>query len=516
MQKLPTNEFLAKKLGLIRGNPFAETQAEDEEQLPKYFVDLPAFYQVLDVDMGKPRSSILSASRGCGKSANRRNVERWLKHGPKRGYKGKWVWEPPVLVVSYTDFSRLKKIVGGEFSKIQAENHVDAVLWFCVSSLLDYLVKIWDKGRPKEISNWIFYQLGYFLVNYSDKWASLGQAQPNSPPDTQVILNQDINSFLHTACSFWKNAEQISKSGASGLLNGFTEVARAFGIKEIAILVDGIDELDQTANDPKMGALLLKSLIAERALMQIDGFYFKFFFPSEVVFELMQMPETRLGDKISVSEMVWDEAYIKLLLAERLKAFSNGTLRDLGQITHKDVKNINNILTTHVNNNPRNLLKLCNFLLAHLEQSITSNQPDGKKLKPKITDSIIDSAIKSFENDLIRTSSYSMPVSKRNEPNIPLFSAHGWEITHDLKVIRKGEIINQKKLDPKEYEILCYLIEHAGQMVKRDELGKAVWKEKWVSKYDWVLNQTILRLRKKIGHQRIETIRGLGYKFHLD
>ncbi len=166
MQKLPTNEFLARKLGLIRGNPFAETQAEDEEQLPKYFVDLPTFYQVLDIDMGKPRSSILSASRGCGKSANRRNVERWLKNGPKQGYKGKWVWESPVLVVSYTDFSRLKKkLVGGEFSKIQPEDHVAVVLWYCVSALLDYLEKIWDKGKPNEIPSWNIYQLGYFFLN---------------------------------------------------------------------------------------------------------------------------------------------------------------------------------------------------------------------------------------------------------------------------------------------------------------------------------------------------------------
>lgn len=516
MQKLPTNEFLAKKLGLIRGNPFAETQAEDEEQLPKYFVDLPSFYQVLDIDMGKPRSSILSASRGCGKSANRRNVERWLKNGPKQGYKGKWVWESPVLVVSYTDFSRLKTLVGGEFSKIQPEDHVAVVLWLCVSNLLDYLGKIWDKRKPKEISSWNFYQLGYFLVNYSDKWASLGQVQTNFFPDTQVALNQDLNSFLHAACGSWKHAEQISRSGASGLLNGFADVARTFGIKEIAVLVDGIDELDQTANDPKMGALLLKSLIAERALMQIDGVYFKFFLPSEVVFELMQMPETRLGEKITVSEMVWDEASINLLLTERLKAFSNGTLRDLGQMAHKDVRNVNKILATHVKNNPRNLLKLCNFILVHLEKSILDDHAESKNLKPKITDLIIKDAIKSFENDLIRSSSYSVPLSGRNEPSLPLFSAHGWEITHDLQVMQWGDYISQEKLDPKEYEVLCYLIEHVGQVVKRDDLGKAVWKEKWVSKYDWVLNQTILRLRKKVGHNRIETIRGLGYKFHTE
>ncbi len=514
MQTLPTKDFLIKKLGLIRGNPFSDTQAEEEEQLSKYFVDLPAFYKILDIDMRKPKSSILSASRGCGKSANRRNVERWLTDGPKQGSKGKWAWKSPVLVVSYTDFSRLKILIDGDFSKTQPEDHVSTILWFCISSFLEYLAKIWTLDRPKEIPSWNIFQLGYFLVNYTTKWAHLKSTPKDANPDTVVSLNQNLDSFLYAVCQFAKNAEYLALGGASGLLQGFKDVTNAFGIRDIAILVDGVDELELTANNPRLGAVLLKSLIAERSLMQLDGVYFKFFLPSEVVFELKKMPEARIGERITVYEMLWDEISIRLLLTERLKAFSNGTLRDLGQIASVDVKDVSRSLAAYANNNPRNLIRLCNYLLIQLEQSISKSQITEKNQKPKITRKIIDEAVKSFENDTMYFSTYSTLELKAGVEYVPLFSAFGWEVTHDLKVVHKGNIISAEKLDPKEYKIFSYLVEHAGEIVKREDLGEAVWKEKWVAKYGWVLNQTILRLRKKIGHGRIETVRGIGYKFH--
>jgi hypothetical protein len=524
MQILPTNEFLAKKLRLVNGNPFSETQAEEEDQLSKYFVDLSAFYKILDIDTGKRKSSILSASRGCGKSANRRNVERWLQHGPKQEHKIRWPWDSPVLVATYTDFSRLKTLVNGDFSKTRPEDHVKAILWVCVSCLLHYLDENWETYKSKNTSDWVISQLGYFLTNYTAKWADF-----NPPKDENLHLtstiNLTLNSFLDRACIFAYKANTLALGGTTGLLKAFKEVASAFGIKNIVVLVDGVDELELTGNDPQMGALLLKPLISERILMQLNGFYFKFFLPNEVVSELKKMPETRIGERIKFYEIIWDEASIQLLLSERLKAFSNGSLYDLGQFAAPDVTNVGQTLARVAQNNPRSLLKLSNFLLVHLEQSVLGAQSgDGPKDKsrltksqePRITKLIVDAAVKSFENDRDDASAYITPEGSTTNVNIPLLSAHGWEITSNLIVVYKGKIVSSEKLDRKEYEVLSYLIRNIGQLVKREEIGKAVWKEKWMNKYDWVLNQAVLRLRKKIGANRIETVRGIGYVFRPD
>ena len=517
MKLLPTNEFLVKKLGFIHGNPFSDTQAEEEEQLPKYFVDLPAFYKILDTDTGKPKSSVLSANRGAGKSANRKNVERWLREGPKPGFVGNWPWVSPICVVSYVDFTHLKSLVKNDFLKTRPEDHIDAILWACISSLLSYLEKNWEKQKEKDIPDQIIFQLGYYLVNYSTTWGHLRNAR-SKRPSSLPSLNRDLETFLAAACLFAPNANYLESGSTTILMQVFRKIASAFGIRDIVILVDGIDELELTADDPHLSAAILKPLIAERALMQMDGIYFKFFLPSAVVSELQRFPQTRIGERIKFYEVDWDEDSIQFLLSERIKAFSNGTLHDLAQLATPDLSNLGRILASHVHNNPRRLLKLCEWVLIHLEQSTGQGNTTSKRsLRPRITQSVLKSAIESFENDPIQRTTYFVQEEKSQKLiDGALLSVGGWEITQDLRVFHLGKMLSSKKLNRKEYQVLSYLLQHPGQLIMRDEIGQAVWKEEWVSRYSWVLNQTILRIRKKIGAKKIETVRGLGYIFHIE
>ncbi|GDY25367.1 MULTISPECIES: response regulator transcription factor [unclassified Agarivorans] len=70
-------------------------------------------------------------------------------------------------------------------------------------------------------------------------------------------------------------------------------------------------------------------------------------------------------------------------------------------------------------------------------------------------------------------------------------------------------------LQPKEFKLLRYLMEHAGQVVTRTLLFEAVWD------YDFdpqtnVIDVHVARLRKKVeldGHNPLlETVRGVGYR----
>ena len=77
------------------------------------------------------------------------------------------------------------------------------------------------------------------------------------------------------------------------------------------------------------------------------------------------------------------------------------------------------------------------------------------------------------------------------------------------EVLVDGEEV---ELTQREFDLLEYLLRHAGQVVTRDELLDAVW--------GFVLpGQTrtvevhVAQLRKKLGHpDLIRTVRGLGYK----
>ncbi len=71
------------------------------------------------------------------------------------------------------------------------------------------------------------------------------------------------------------------------------------------------------------------------------------------------------------------------------------------------------------------------------------------------------------------------------------------------------------KLQPKEFKLLRYLMEHAGQVVSRSLLFESVWEYHFDPQTN-VIDVHIARLRKKVeldGHAPLlETVRGVGYR----
>jgi len=87
----------------------------------------------------------------------------------------------------------------------------------------------------------------------------------------------------------------------------------------------------------------------------------------------------------------------------------------------------------------------------------------------------------------------------------------------DLDFARKTALLDSEPLTltRKEYDLLAFLIEHAGELVTRETLLSHVW-----SYSNQIRTRTldvhILRLRRKLGQDSgkyIETIFGVGYRF---
>ncbi|MGI8786415.1 MAG: winged helix-turn-helix domain-containing protein [Pyrinomonadaceae bacterium] len=71
-------------------------------------------------------------------------------------------------------------------------------------------------------------------------------------------------------------------------------------------------------------------------------------------------------------------------------------------------------------------------------------------------------------------------------------------------------------LTPKEFELLFYLVEHAGSVAKKDELLDAVWTDTYIA--ESTLARNVSWLRKKLsecadGELIIETVPTIGYRF---
>jgi DNA-binding response OmpR family regulator len=73
---------------------------------------------------------------------------------------------------------------------------------------------------------------------------------------------------------------------------------------------------------------------------------------------------------------------------------------------------------------------------------------------------------------------------------------------------------NDIKLSPKEYDLLMYLYRNKNIAVDRDKILNDVWNFSYYGD-DRTVDTHIKSLRKKIGQDIIETIRGIGYMLKI-
>lgn len=84
------------------------------------------------------------------------------------------------------------------------------------------------------------------------------------------------------------------------------------------------------------------------------------------------------------------------------------------------------------------------------------------------------------------------------------------EIDEEQMVIfKKGEPL---KLSKKEFQLVLLLTSRPGKVFKRNYILLKVWGDDIIVG-DRNIDTHIKKIRKKVGKQHIETVRGIGYKF---
>ncbi|MDO8281397.1 MAG: response regulator transcription factor [Thermodesulfovibrionia bacterium] len=91
-----------------------------------------------------------------------------------------------------------------------------------------------------------------------------------------------------------------------------------------------------------------------------------------------------------------------------------------------------------------------------------------------------------------------------------------------LKVDFRKQIVTiageKIELTPKEYKLLCFFINHRGEVLSRETLRKSVWKDTQIYSWSRVIDVHIQHLRQKIekdlsNPEFIITVLGAGYRF---
>ncbi|MDR0918693.1 MAG: response regulator transcription factor [Oscillospiraceae bacterium] len=110
---------------------------------------------------------------------------------------------------------------------------------------------------------------------------------------------------------------------------------------------------------------------------------------------------------------------------------------------------------------------------------------------------------------VLRRKNSPKSVQSENISGIKILSKNNVTLdTNACEVRISGKII---PVTYKEYELLKLLLENKNRVFTRDDLLRTIWGYDFIGD-DKVVNNHIMRIRKKLGEDFIVTVRGIGYK----
>ena len=483
----------------FKGNPFAEREAERERLLPTYFIAGPHYSDMLG-DLRDPRTSILFADRGCGKTAYRLMIAQECR--PARP-------DSPVLAATYTKFSRVLRVASGNPTDVTLEDHLEEVVRSIISSLLEELEarpEPFLMNAPEETKSFVRALVQRYIpkslypsglrktlqriagkeqkVSWDEMW------QSNEPRHLSMWL-LDTPLAMSRVARFWVRLYETVPgdlpNSHKATLEDLTEALPELDIDGVYLLVDELDE-NQELLSPKALSSFLEPLMSDWNLMKMPGLGIKFFLPRESMRSLTKRESIR-WDRLPVYVLEWDDVLLRQLLQDRLGAFSDGSVRSLDAFSEIPV---DKTLIRESWGRPRTLILLGDLLLKHAFKL--------SRDEPLIPASALDEAIEEFRG--------RYPILL---PHLRLDEQTGEVFIGSQRV--------PEKITETEFKALTHLYRNAGRLVGRGELVDAAFgTRKTIT--DQAVDAMMSRLRRKIEPDPsrpmyLITVRGRGYRLEV-
>ncbi|MDO7487056.1 hypothetical protein Q5O89_16935 [Peribacillus frigoritolerans] len=265
-----------KNLG-FKSDPFASTNAENEEHLQDYFVNPPYFASLVG-DFEAPKSSIVLAPRGFGKTAQKRKFEHLAEENHES-----------IISIVYDDFpidgftkasdikieKHLRKIIKhlliaflSKMHSYQTEVTFDE---FERNKILELVSKYLNDLTPSEITSSIKSIKGFKGKLY-DIWLTASK-----PINSVVNLILKAKQLGTVDLSFNVPQQKLDSLPQVDDIIFIESLFSKLGVNSVYILVDKVDENNLTTNDSLASYTLIKPLLRELKLLERPIVVFKFF-----------------------------------------------------------------------------------------------------------------------------------------------------------------------------------------------------------------------------------------------
>ena len=346
---------LLERLG-FDADPFAKTNADEEERLNQYFIP-PPFFSAVYGDLGSPKSSVVFAPRGGGKTALKRKIEMQSE-------------DDPLLCVTYNHFD----VTGKRLSEINGAFHLSNVIRRLLVAILTGLHGRGIEALSKEDRHMLYVVTKAHLSKLDqsqlketiDAVKTFGDAAKewwNSFIGPVGVL---VNGILAKVGFPEADVKQFEEDGGTpgSLLDqiGFLRrMAQILGFKCIYVLVDRIDENALTNASGKNSFTFIASLLTDLQVLELDGVSFKFFLWDLLLDDYRKVARP---DRVKYYALKWEHKQLESMLSERLKAHSANKVSSLDELCHLSGKwNLDQLVTIFAQGSPRNVIRICKEVL---------------------------------------------------------------------------------------------------------------------------------------------------------
>ncbi|NPE29477.1 hypothetical protein HNV12_16265 [Methanococcoides sp. SA1] len=361
-----------EKLG-FQSNPFAYTNADEEDNISDYFIKPPYFDSVIG-DYKSPNSCVVLAPRGGGKTAQRKMIEIWSK-------------DNPVLTVTY---DRFEFGVNQNLEDIGLPYHLKNIITLTLLNLI-----FWASDKPEILNKLPKYQKDHLSVlchNYLGNLTGQDVQQvltnlKSIPQKIKTYFNENVGIF-EPLINYLLKAYDLEKIDMPELkredkkldstykyqLELLYEIANQLGFEAIYVLIDKVDETELTGNNAENTFKLIRPLIKDLDILGLKGYGFKFFLWDQIY--PYYLKEAR-PDRVPQYELMWTRNELEKLLESRLKAYSNNNIQNLGQIFEDEtIPSPDKIVSILGWLSPRNVIRFTNEILS--QQSLINS--DNNKI----------------------------------------------------------------------------------------------------------------------------------------
>jgi hypothetical protein len=365
-------------------DPFLKTNADEEERLEEYFI-APPFFNAVYGSYDNPKSSIVFAPRGGGKTALKRKIELSSIN-------------QPFLCVTYNQFDTVNK----KLTDIDINYHTKNIRRLILVALLTAIQKVGIAGLTTDERH-ILYLLvkeNLFEIEHHQLKNAINSVQNFQDTAKEwwnkftgpigIVINALLEKIGLGSAEIAKFKEQGGSAG--NIFQQFEMLrilAQKIGYGAIYVLVDKIDETDLTGTAEKSFQFIYP-LLSNLQLLELPNYSFKFFLWDLLIDSYRDIARP---DRVKYYRLDWKAENLEEMLASRVNAYSGGRLNTLHSIADFQASNtLDRTIAFFSNESPRNSVRICKSILDHQSEIDDSSS--------RISDKSINLGMKAISADI--------------------------------------------------------------------------------------------------------------------